>query len=69
MALLLRCFLQVYCADCFEHRRPTKSSPEGVGFRAAPGKTLMGAPNDIRCAVEDCDTKVALKSEWVGIFL
>ncbi|GAO17083.1 uncharacterized protein UV8b_07810 [Ustilaginoidea virens] len=59
----------VYCADCFENRRPTKASPEGVGFRSPPGKTLIGAPNDIRCAVEHCDTKVALKTEWVGIFL
>ncbi|KAG6006733.1 hypothetical protein E4U21_006718 [Claviceps maximensis] len=59
----------VYCADCFENRRPTKACPEGVGFRAAPGKSLSAAPNEIRCAVDSCDTKVALKTEWVGIFL
>lgn len=59
---------QVYCAECFENRRPTKSSPEGVGFHI-PAGSKAGSPNDIRCAVEGCDTKVAAKNEWVGIFL
>ncbi|KFA54303.1 hypothetical protein S40293_04847 [Stachybotrys chartarum IBT 40293] len=54
----------VYCADCFENRRPTKNS-SGAGF-----PTLAhGAVTDIRCAVEACDTKVSAKTEWVGIFL
>ncbi|KAM0260159.1 hypothetical protein ACHAQJ_002924 [Trichoderma viride] len=59
----------VYCADCFENRRPTKTSPDGVGFPFPPGTKLTATPNDIRCAVEGCDTKVAAKQEWVGIFL
>ncbi|OPB40998.1 hypothetical protein A0O28_0106950 [Trichoderma guizhouense] len=54
----------VYCAECFENRKPTKTAPDGVGFPG--GKTT---PNDIRCAVDGCETKVALKTEWVGIFL
>jgi hypothetical protein len=33
------------------------------------GKTTGFAANDIQCAVEDCETKVALKTEWVGIYL
>ncbi|KAH6603656.1 hypothetical protein Trco_008431 [Trichoderma cornu-damae] len=59
----------VYCAECFENRRPTKSSPDGVGFPLPPGSKSTASPNDIRCAVEGCDTKVAAKTEWVGIFL
>ncbi|KAL6693025.1 hypothetical protein J3F84DRAFT_82690 [Trichoderma pleuroticola] len=54
----------VYCAECFENRKPTKTAPDGVGF---PGG--KATPNDIRCAVDGCETKVALKTEWVGIFL
>ncbi|KAL7815606.1 hypothetical protein V8C26DRAFT_435767 [Trichoderma gracile] len=58
----------VYCADCFENRKPTKTAPEGVGFRYPPGKS-NATPNDILCAVDGCGTKVASKTEWVGIFL
>ncbi|PTB38088.1 uncharacterized protein TrAFT101_011807 [Trichoderma asperellum] len=57
----------VYCSDCFENRRPTKSTPDGVGFPFL-NKEAAG-PNDIRCAVEGCETKVASKTEWVGIYL
>ncbi|KJZ76861.1 hypothetical protein HIM_03738 [Hirsutella minnesotensis 3608] len=59
----------VYCADCFENRKPTKASPNGVGFRCPGGKPPVNAPNDLRCAVENCETKIASKTEWVGIFL
>ncbi|KAL7788397.1 hypothetical protein V8C37DRAFT_418399 [Trichoderma ceciliae] len=59
----------VYCAECFENRRPTKTSPDGVGFTLMPGSKSTAGPSDIRCAVEGCDTKVAAKTEWVGIFL
>ncbi|ATY61120.1 RING finger domain [Cordyceps militaris] len=59
----------VYCADCFENRRPTKANPDGVGFAGPPGKLPHHAPHDLRCAVEGCDAKVANKTEWVGIFL
>ncbi|KAL7895924.1 hypothetical protein HDV63DRAFT_406064 [Trichoderma sp. SZMC 28014] len=55
----------VYCADCFENRRPTKHAPNGVGFPL----TKDGSSNDIVCAVEGCQTKVASKTEWVGIYL
>ncbi|PTB65084.1 hypothetical protein BBK36DRAFT_1169860 [Trichoderma citrinoviride] len=58
----------VYCAECFENRKPTKNAPEGVGFRYPPGKS-NATPNDILCAVDGCGTKVASKTEWVGIFL
>ncbi|KAL6859538.1 hypothetical protein J3F83DRAFT_749300 [Trichoderma novae-zelandiae] len=58
----------VYCADCFENRKPTKSAPLGVGFRWPPGRS-NATPNDLLCAVEGCTTKVASKTEWVGIFL
>ncbi|EGR50120.1 uncharacterized protein TRIREDRAFT_120917 [Trichoderma reesei QM6a] len=58
----------VYCAECFENRKPTKTAPEGVGFRYPPGKS-NATPNDILCAVDGCGTKVASKTEWVGIFL
>ncbi|KAL7919576.1 hypothetical protein ACQKWADRAFT_300848 [Trichoderma austrokoningii] len=57
----------VYCADCFENRRPTKSAPNGVGF--PPLNKDNPGPNDIGCAVEGCQTKVASKLEWVGIYL
>ncbi|RDA95474.1 hypothetical protein CP533_5429 [Ophiocordyceps camponoti-saundersi (nom. inval.)] len=61
--------LQVYCADCYENRRPTKSSPNGRGFRT-PGAWHPGhSANDLRCAVANCDTKVAQKSDWIGIYL
>lgn len=61
--------MQVYCAECFENRRPTKAAPGGVGFRAPAGKLPNQVPHDLRCAVEDCESKVANKTEWVGIFL
>ncbi|PHH70582.1 hypothetical protein CDD83_5401 [Cordyceps sp. RAO-2017] len=59
----------VYCADCFENRRPTKAAPNGAGFRNPSGKPPLGAPNDLRCVVDGCESKVATKTEWVGIFL
>ncbi|KAF4983353.1 hypothetical protein FZEAL_1205 [Fusarium zealandicum] len=59
----------VYCADCFENRKPTKTNRDGVGFRALDGKHPYTAASDLRCAVEDCDSKVSAKTEWVGIFL
>ncbi|KAM4062673.1 cell cycle control protein [Hirsutella rhossiliensis] len=59
----------VYCADCFENRRPTKAAPGGVGFQSPSGKPPASVPNDLRCAVEGCETKVATKTEWIGIFL
>jgi hypothetical protein len=61
--------LQVYCADCFENRKPNKTSPIGVGFPGPGGVLPSASPNDVRCAVDDCETKVVQKSEWVGIFL
>ncbi|KAF4512276.1 hypothetical protein G6O67_001441 [Ophiocordyceps sinensis] len=59
----------VYCADCFENRRPTKAAPAGVGFQSPTGKPPVTVPTDLRCAVEGCETKVATKTEWIGIFL
>ncbi|KAF4332731.1 cell cycle control [Fusarium beomiforme] len=59
----------VYCADCYENRKPTKLNPNGVGFRPPDQRSAYGASNDLRCAVEDCDSKVSAKTEWVGIFL
>ncbi|KYK56586.1 cell cycle control protein [Drechmeria coniospora] len=59
----------VYCADCFENRKPTKAQPDGVGFRGAGAKLPSSAPGDLTCAVEQCDTRVTAKTEWVGIFL
>ncbi|KAF4119818.1 RING finger domain protein [Geosmithia morbida] len=58
----------VYCSECFENRRPTKTHPDGVGFPAPDGKVPYHAINELRCAVEGCDTKIAQKGEWVGIF-
>lgn len=57
---------QVYCAECFENRKPTKNN-EGCGFPSSPNS--KNPANDIRCAVAGCETKVALKGEWIGIFL
>ncbi|OAA53149.1 hypothetical protein ISF_08990 [Cordyceps fumosorosea ARSEF 2679] len=61
----------VYCSDCFENRRPTKTTAhDGVAFRDASGKLSRHIPaNELRCAVEGCGSKVANKTEWVGIFL
>jgi hypothetical protein len=59
---------QVYCAECFENRRPTKAQRRGAGFPTADGSTPTGN-SDLRCAVEGCETKVVPKGEWVGIFL
>ncbi|KAJ9422304.1 hypothetical protein QL093DRAFT_2310593 [Fusarium oxysporum] len=59
----------VYCADCYENRKPTKANRDGVGFRSPDGRPASATPNDLRCAVDGCDTKVSQKSEWVGIFL
>ncbi|KAL6850559.1 hypothetical protein ACO1O0_007683 [Amphichorda felina] len=58
----------VYCSDCFENRRPTKSNRRGVGFPMPDGKEASSAPNEMRCAVQGCDTKVAPKAEWVGLY-
>ncbi|KAK1254076.1 hypothetical protein MKX08_008071 [Trichoderma sp. CBMAI-0020] len=57
----------VFCADCFENRRPTKHAPNGAGFPSVPNKD--GTSHDLLCAVEGCKTKVASKTEWVGIYL
>lgn len=59
----------VYCADCFENRRPTKASPLGVGFRTQGAKQASGTNSDLKCAVPGCETKAANKTEWIGIFL
>ncbi|KAL2202308.1 hypothetical protein CC79DRAFT_181678 [Sarocladium strictum] len=59
----------VYCADCFENRKPTKANPGGVGFQLPNNKTGAAAFAEMRCAVDSCETKVAQKGEWVGIFL
>ncbi|KAK7427242.1 hypothetical protein QQZ08_006178 [Neonectria magnoliae] len=59
----------VYCADCFENRKPTKANPDGVGFRAPEGKVPYSSPNEMKCAVDGCESKTSAKSEWVGIFL
>ncbi|KAG8676827.1 hypothetical protein FPOAC2_02942 [Fusarium poae] len=59
----------VYCADCFENRKPTKTNRDGVGFRSPDARAPHLVGNDLRCAVNDCDTKVSAKTEWVGIFL
>ncbi|KAK0385973.1 hypothetical protein NLU13_7147 [Sarocladium strictum] len=59
----------VYCADCFENRKPSKANPAGVGFRLPSDKTGNTAFQEMRCAVEGCETKVAQKGEWIGIFL
>lgn len=60
---------KVYCAECFENRRPTKACPNGAGFRPPAGKLPINAPTEMLCVVEDCTTKVAAKTEWIGIFL
>ncbi|KAF5676793.1 cell cycle control [Fusarium heterosporum] len=59
----------VYCADCYENRRPSKTNRDGAGFRGPNGQLPSGSTPDIRCVVEGCDSKVATKTEWVGIFL
>ncbi|RGP61791.1 cell cycle control protein [Fusarium sporotrichioides] len=59
----------VYCADCFENRKPTKTNRDGVGFRSPDARPPNLVGNELRCAVDDCDTKVSAKTEWVGIFL
>lgn len=59
----------VYCADCFENRKPSKANPTGVGFRLPNGKTGNTAFQEMRCAVDGCESKVAQKGEWIGIFL
>ncbi|UNI22914.1 hypothetical protein JDV02_008758 [Purpureocillium takamizusanense] len=58
----------VYCADCFENRRPTKAS-QGVGFRNYGTKQGSSTGSDLKCAVPGCETKAANKTEWIGIFL
>lgn len=62
LRLLIFFFLQVYCKSCYENRRPTAKSPK-TGFR--PSDT----PRKVLCAVEDCDSEVANKGSWVGLFL
>ncbi|KAF5024755.1 hypothetical protein F66182_3187 [Fusarium sp. NRRL 66182] len=59
----------VYCADCYENRKPTKTNRDGVGFRSPDDRHPYTAAADLRCAVENCDSKVSSKQEWVGIFL
>ncbi|KAF9766708.1 hypothetical protein IL306_000847 [Fusarium sp. DS 682] len=59
----------VYCADCYENRKPTKLNRDGVGFRSPDERSPYLVVNDLRCAVQDCDSKVSAKTEWVGIFL
>ncbi|PHH71968.1 hypothetical protein CDD80_4884 [Ophiocordyceps camponoti-rufipedis] len=60
----------VYCADCFENRKPTKALPNGAGFRSPGDKSgASAAANDLRCVVANCETKIAQKTEWIGIFL
>ncbi|KAL2752375.1 hypothetical protein ACRALDRAFT_2044199 [Sodiomyces alcalophilus JCM 7366] len=51
----------VYCADCFEHRRPT-TKRRITGFRNDKDAKPI-------CAVDGCDAAVANKASWVGIYL
>ncbi|KAM0488720.1 hypothetical protein ACHAP7_000765 [Fusarium lateritium] len=59
----------VYCADCYENRKSSKTNRDGAGFRGPNGQPPTGTNPDLRCVVEGCDSKVATKTEWVGIFL
>lgn len=53
---------QLYCANCFDNRRP-KQGRDNPNFRRGT------STSDLRCAVEGCDTRVNAKADWVGIFL
>ncbi|KAI1143702.1 hypothetical protein F5Y05DRAFT_362193 [Hypoxylon sp. FL0543] len=55
----------VYCRKCYENRKPVGKHPIPVGFRPDPN----GTKNKMLCAVEDCDSDVSIKSNWVGIFM
>ncbi|KAM0322133.1 hypothetical protein ACHAQA_009621 [Verticillium albo-atrum] len=52
----------VYCEDCYENRKPTNKRPN-TGFLHG------GRDQKLSCAVEGCDTQVANKGSWVGIYL
>lgn len=40
---------------------PTKARPNGSGFS-------MRSAKDIRCVVDDCESKVFNKGAWVGLY-
>ncbi|KAL2260468.1 hypothetical protein VTK26DRAFT_5513 [Humicola hyalothermophila] len=52
----------VYCRDCFEHRKAAKNP--SIRFR-------RGGENNkvLLCAVDDCESEVANKGAWVGLFV
>ncbi|ROT38114.1 hypothetical protein SODALDRAFT_324540 [Sodiomyces alkalinus F11] len=51
----------VYCAECFENRRPTNKR-RITGFRNDKDMKPI-------CAVDGCDAAVSNKASWVGIYL
>jgi hypothetical protein len=51
--------VQVFCKRCFENRKPTKKVK--VGF-VQDGKKVI-------CAVDGCESDVAPKAAWVGLFM
>ncbi|KAH6670935.1 hypothetical protein F5X68DRAFT_44462 [Plectosphaerella plurivora] len=51
----------VYCSDCFENRKPSAKRPKI--FPTAQGNTAS------ICCVEDCDSPVLPKGNWVGIYM
>ncbi|CCF45442.1 hypothetical protein CH063_03604 [Colletotrichum higginsianum] len=51
----------VYCEECFENRKPAAKRPNNRFRRDLESKLV--------CAVDGCETLVANKTSWVGIYL
>ncbi|KAI4601210.1 hypothetical protein KJ359_012400 [Pestalotiopsis sp. 9143b] len=54
----------VFCKKCYDNRKPTTKSKVKAGFRpcAQNSKKLI-------CAVDGCNSDVAPKGAWIGLFL
>ncbi|EWZ78100.1 hypothetical protein FOWG_17577 [Fusarium oxysporum f. sp. lycopersici MN25] len=59
----------VYCADCYNTRKPAKIKRNGADSRALDERSPYLVAADFGCDVEDCNTRVSTEDDWVGIYL
>ncbi|KAG7408340.1 hypothetical protein Forpe1208_v011935 [Fusarium oxysporum f. sp. rapae] len=59
----------VYCADCYNTRKPVQIKRNGTDSRAPDERSPYLVAADFECAIEDCNTRVSTEDDWVGIYL
>ncbi|KAK2470596.1 hypothetical protein H9L39_17784, partial [Fusarium oxysporum f. sp. albedinis] len=59
----------VYCADCYNTRKPAKIKRNGADSRALDERSPYLVAADFGCDVEDCNTRASTEDDWVAIYL